>query len=96
MEKQMSTFNLEVNGLCKNGATVIAVYKELHEGVVIARWNWEYVTWMFRTDDQGTTAHGHYYRYKESPETEEEAFKEAWMDFIDRVTRLHGNEARHY
>ena len=92
----MSTFQLEVNGLCRNGAKVIAVYKQLHEGVVLARWNWQYVTWEFRTEDQSSTAHGHYYRYGESAESEEEAFKEAWADFLVRITRAHGDEARHY
>ncbi len=92
----MSTFQLEVNRLCDNGATVVAVYKELHEGVVLARWNWEYVTWTFRMEDQSCTNHGHYYRYGESPESEEEAFKGAWTDFLVRITKMHGKESRHY
>jgi hypothetical protein len=62
----MSSFQLEVNGLCNNGATVIAVYKELTEGVVLARWNWEYVTWVFPTDNQSSTSHGNYYDTEKS------------------------------
>ena len=92
----MSKFQLEVNGLCRNGATVIAVYKELHEGVVLARWNWQYVTWIFRTEEQEVTNHGNYYPYGESTESEEQAFKEAWNNFLDRITKMHSLEARHY
>jgi hypothetical protein len=89
-ENKMSNFQLEVNGLCNNGATVIAVYKELKEGVVLARWNWEYVTWVFPTTDQTNTVHGMYYRYKEEPETEEVAFKEAYDNFLERIMYIHG------
>jgi len=85
----MSTFQLEVGGLCNNGATVIAVYKEISEGVVLARWDWQYVTWVFRTDNQASTSHGNYYRYKEEPETEEVAFKEAYANFLERIIRIH-------
>ena len=85
----MSTFQLEVNGLCNNGATVIAVYKELTEGVVLARWNWQYVTWLFPTADQSSTAHGNYYRYEYEPESEEEAFKQAYDNFLERIIKLH-------
>ena len=92
----MKQFQLEVNGLCNNGARVIAVYKELHEGVVLARWNWQYVTWSFATKDQASTTAGHYYRYDESEASEQEAFKEAYTDFLDRIKRLHGEEAKHY
>ena len=27
---------------------------------------------------------------------EEEAFKDAWTDFLVRITKMHGKEARHY
>ena len=85
----MSTFKLEVNGLCNNGATVIAVYKEQTEGIVLARWNWQYVTWMFPLADQTSTAHGNYYRYKEDAESEENAFRDAYDNFLERIIRMH-------
>jgi hypothetical protein len=85
----MSTFQLEVGGLCNNGATVVAVYKEQTEGVVLARWNWQYVTWLFRTDEQTGTAHGNYYRFEEEPESEENAFKDAYENFLERIIKVH-------
>lgn len=85
----MNTFQLEVDGHCANGAKVIAVYKELKEGVVLARWNWEYVTWVFPTNNQASTSHGNYYRYEYEPESEEEAFKQAYENFLERIIRIH-------
>lgn len=85
----MNTFQLEVDGHCANGAKVIAVYKDLKEGVVLARWNWQYVTWLFPTADQSSTAHGNYYRYQEEHESEENAFRDAYENFLERIIKLH-------
>jgi hypothetical protein len=78
----MSTFKLEVGGNCANGARVVALYCGLYEGVVLADYHGEYVTWIFNTDSQDVTNHGHYFR-----DTYEDAWDEAREDFLQRVAK---------
>jgi len=78
----MSNFKLEVGGKCANGARVVALYCGLYEGVVLADYHDEYVTWIFNTNSQDVTNHGHYFR-----DTYENAWDEAREDFLQRVAK---------
>jgi hypothetical protein len=78
----MSTFKLEVGGTCKNGAEVVALFKDSNHGVVLAEYHNEYVTWLFHPDMQDSTAHGNYFG-----SNTELALDEAKADFIERVTK---------
>ncbi len=85
----MSTFQLEVGGNCANGARVVCLFVGRFEGVVLAQWRSEYVTWVFNKEIQDCTSHGNYFLYgtRESDDTEEEAYQKAAKDFVVRVTK---------
>ena len=78
----MSTFKLEVGSNCANGARVVALYMGLYEGVVLAEYHGEYVTWVFNTDSQDVTNHGDYFRTND-----EDAWDAARENFLQRVTK---------
>lgn len=78
----MSTFKLEVGGNCANGARVVCLFFGRFEGVVLAEYHGEYVTWVFNNEIQDCTAHGNYFR-----DNSEEAYEEATKDFIERVSK---------
>ena len=81
----MSDFKIEVGKHCANGAQVLAVYMDEAEGVVLATWANEFITWVFPTDNQRATAHGNYFMYDKN---EKEAFQRARADFIRRANKL--------
>ena len=78
----MSTFKLEVGSNCANGARVVALFVGEQDGVVLAEYHNEYVTWLFNPDIQEGTAHGNYFQANT-----ELALDEAKADFIERVTK---------
>jgi hypothetical protein len=78
----MSTFKLEVGGNCANGARVVALFVGEQDGVVLAEYHNEYVTWLFNPDMQEGTAHGNYFHANTDL-----ALDEAKADFIERVTK---------
>jgi hypothetical protein len=80
---------IEVGGRCANGAQVLAVYMDEAEGVVLATWRQEFITWVFPTNDQRATAHGNYFMFNKNEEGDEQkAFQRARADFIRRATKL--------
>lgn len=90
----MSNFNLEVRGFCANGAEVLAVFKDETDGVVLATWKQEFITWVFPTSDQSATAHGHYFMFNiDKDGDEQEAYQRARGDFVARVNKLFNVEA---
>ena len=85
----MRDFKIEVGGHCANGAQVLALYMDEAEGVVLAGWKSEFITWVFPTNNQRGTAHGNYFMYREGDEDDEnEAFQRARQDFIQRANKL--------
>jgi hypothetical protein len=85
----MSDFKIEVGKHCANGAQVLAVYMDEAEGVVLATWASEFITWVFPTNDQRGTAHGNYFMFNKNEEgSDKEAFQKARADFIRRATKL--------
>lgn len=78
----MSTFKLEVGSQCKNGARVVALFVGEQDGVVLAEYHNEYVTWLFEINMQDTTVHGNYFG-----SNTDLALDEAKADFIERVTK---------
>lgn len=90
----MSDFNLEVGGLCANGAEVLAVCKDTTsgEGVVLADWGSEFVTWGFHLSAQESTAHGNYFRH-DGLTHRVAAYADARADFVARVNKLFNKEA---
>jgi hypothetical protein len=82
----MSDFKIEVGKHCANGALVLAVFCNESEGVVLATWKDEYITWSFAADRQDGTAHGNYFMY--NPATKAEKLAEAYADMIDRTQRI--------
>jgi hypothetical protein len=85
----MADFKIEVGKHCANGAQVLAVYMDEAEGVVLATWSNEFITWVFPTNDQRATAHGNYFMYNTNEEgSEQEAFQRARADFIRRANKL--------
>jgi hypothetical protein len=88
----MKDFKIEVGGRCANGAQVLAVYMDEAEGVVLATWSQEFITWVFPTNDQRATAHGNYFmfnkNYVDEEGNEKETFQRARADFIRRATKL--------
>lgn len=82
----MSDFKIEVGKHCANGALVLAVFCNESEGVVLATWKEEFITWGFATDRQDSTAHGNYFLY--NPATKAEALAEAYADMVERIQRI--------
>ena len=82
----MSTFKLEVGSDCANGARVVALYMGLYEGVVLADYHGEYVTWVFNTNSQDVTNHGDYFRTNDKVELED-AWDAARENFLQRVEK---------
>ena len=78
----MSTFQLEVGSTCKNGARVVALFVGEQDGVVLAEYHNEYVTWLFGRTMQDVTPHGNYFQANTAL-----ALDEAKADFIERVTK---------
>ena len=78
----MSTFQLEVGSTCKNGARVVALFVGEQDGVVLAEYHNEYVTWLFERNMQDVTVHGNYFQANTAL-----ALDEAKADFIERVTK---------
>ena len=76
------SFKLEVGSNCANGARVVALYCGMFEGVVLAEYHGEYVTWVFNTSSQDVTNHGNYFR-----DTQEDAWDQAREDFLQRVEK---------
>ena len=84
----MSDFKIEVGKHCANGAKVLAVFCNESEGVVLATWKNEYITWGFAADRQDSTAHGNYFMYDQETTTKNEALANAYADMIDRTKRI--------
>ena len=82
----MTDFKLEVGKHCANGAKVIALFQDEHEGVVLATWKSEFITWEFQANQQDSTAHGNYFMY--NSDTVGDAFYKAYADMIDRIQRM--------
>jgi hypothetical protein len=83
-------FQLRVGDFCANGAEVLAVMMDEIEGVVLATWKQEFITWVFPTNNQRGTAHGNYFMFNLDKEGDErEAYKRAREDFLERVTQIH-------
>jgi hypothetical protein len=82
----MSDFKIEVGKHCANGAKVLAVFCNESEGIVLATWKNEYITWSFATDRQDSTAHGNYFMY--DPATKAEKLADAYADMIARTQRI--------
>lgn len=88
-------FRLRVGDFCANGAEVLAVFMDEIEGVVLATWKQEFITWVFPTNDQRSTAHGNYHMFNLDKEGDErEAYKRAREDFLERVTQIHRRATR--
>jgi len=83
----MTTFTIVSGDSCRNGANVLAVHRGSEYGVVLAQWRSEFVTWMFRLDDERSTYHGHYFIYGDDRAPIGEAMKEAKADYLARVAR---------
>lgn len=83
----MTTFTLTSGDSCRNGAEVVAVHRGTEYGVVLAHWRSEFVTWMFRLDDERSTYHGHYFTYGGDRTPVGEALKQARADYLARVAR---------
>jgi hypothetical protein len=86
----MTTFTLVLGDSCRNGADVVAVHRGSEYGVVLAKWRSEFVTWMFRVDDERSTYHGHYFIYGAEGEGRpnmEDALRRAKTDYLARVTK---------
>ncbi|MBV5267195.1 MAG: hypothetical protein JZU67_01470 [Burkholderiaceae bacterium] len=82
----MSDFKIEVGKHCANGAKVLAVFCNESEGVVLATWKNEYITWGFAADRQDSTAHGNYFMY--DGENYGRKFFEAYADMVERIQRI--------
>lgn len=82
----MSDFKIEVGKHCANGAYVLAVFCNESEGVVLATWKDEYITWGFAADRQDSTAHGNYFMYDQA--TKNEALAEAYIDMLGRIQQI--------
>ena len=82
-------FEIRVGDFLANGAQVLAVYMDESEGAVLATWSSEFVTWVFSTSNQNSTAHGHYFMFDRNKEGDElGAYQRARKDFIQRATKL--------
>lgn len=82
-------FEIKVGNFLANGAQVLAVYMDEAEGVVLATWKSEFITWVFPTNNQRSTAHGNYFMYTQGDHDDEnETFHRARRDFIGRATKL--------
>jgi hypothetical protein len=82
----MSTFQLEVGGKCNNGAVILSLWCDDVDGVVLAHYHGEYVTWLFNTTYQSSTTAGHYFRYGDgNQDVHANALNEAKRDFVSRV-----------
>ena len=89
MSDQDKAFELRVGDFCANGAQVLALYMDEAEGVVLATWKSEFITWVFPTNNQRSTAHGNYFMHNDGDRADErDAFQRARADFIRRVTKL--------
>lgn len=79
-------FKLIVGGQCANGAVVKALFMDEIEGVVLADFGGQYVTWRFPTENQRITEGGHYFRFdSDSQESIDEAWRSAYANFIYRI-----------
>jgi hypothetical protein len=93
METQ--SFRLRVGDFCANGAQVLAVMMDEIEGVVLATWKQEFITWVFPTNNQRSTAHGNYFMFDLDRDGDErEAYQRARADFLDRVATIHRRATR--
>jgi len=82
-------FQIRVGDFCANGAQVLAVMMDGQEGVVLATWKQEFITWVFPTNNQRGTAHGNYFMFDLDRDGDErEAYQRARADFLDRVAQL--------
>jgi uncharacterized lipoprotein YmbA len=85
---ETKSFSLRVGDFCANGAQVLAVYMNELEGVVLATWKQEFITWVFPTNNQQGTAHGNYFMYDLNKGGDEwDAFQRAQADFLARVAK---------
>ena len=85
---ETKSFSLRVGDFCANGAQVLAVYMNELEGVVLATWKQEFITWVFPTNNQQGTAHGNYFMYDLNKSGDEwDAFQRAQADFLERVAK---------
>ena len=82
----MSDFKLVVGEHCANGAKVISLFMNESEGIVLATWKSEFITWEFSTNQQDSTAHGNYFMY--DSDTVGDAFYKAYADMINRIQRI--------
>ena len=82
----MSDFKLVVGEHCANGAKVIAVFCNEQEGVVLATWKQEFITWGFQANQQDSTAHGNYFMY--NTDTMGDALLRAYADMLDRIQQI--------
>lgn len=82
----MSDFKIEVGKHCANGAQVLAVFCNESEGVVLATWKEEFITWGFAADRQDGTAHGNYFMFDQA--TKAEKLAEAYADMVERIQRI--------
>ena len=82
----MSDFKLVVGEHCANGAKVIALFMNESEGIVLATWKSEFITWEFPASQQDSTAHGNYFMY--DSDNWGDAFYKAYSDMIDRIQRI--------
>ena len=93
--KEETGFRLRVGDFCANGAEVLAVMMDEQEGVVLATWKQEFITWVFPTNDQRSTAHGNYHMFNIDLDGDEaRAYKQAREDFLERVTQIHRRATR--
>ena len=82
----MSDFKLVVGEHCANGAKVIALFMNESEGIVLATWKSEFITWEFSTNQQDSTVHGNYFMY--DSDNWGDAFYRAYANMIDRIQRM--------
>ena len=80
------TFKLEVGGHCANGAKVIALFCNESEGVVLATWKEEFITWGFNANQQDSTANGNYFMY--NSDSWRDALARAYIDMTDRIKQI--------